>query len=116
MKGWRIAMSAVPLVVRQARMVLKLAIDARKFLSAAKFSRSIFIFLLPGGPRASSLPPPLARGVGTMDRPHPLLLRLRVPEISGTKNPEGAVLIAPCAICFRDGDRRARPRSFGGNE
>ena len=70
-------------------MVLKLAIDARKFLSAAKFSRSIFNFLLPEGPRASSLPPPLARGVGTLDRPHPLYyyicgVRIYFPKMPGS--------------------------------
>jgi hypothetical protein len=37
--------------------------------------------------------------------------KYRAPKI-----PKGTVLIAPCAVCFRDGDRRARPRSFGGNE
>jgi hypothetical protein len=51
-----------------------------------------------------------------MDRPPTLILRLSVSEISGLKNPEGDSFDRALRVCFRDGDRRARPRSFGGNE
>jgi hypothetical protein len=71
-------------------MVLKLAIDARKFLSAAKFSRSIFIFLLPGGPRAGSLiPPPLAGGWVRWTGPGGVELIIGGARIYFAKNPEG---------------------------